>query len=138
MNKWHKGLLFITSNEVIWPPKNSNFMQGLKSAILAIFQKSAGLAMPYQCSPPFPPIENDRKWLYQLLPIKYELELPTEATPGLLPFRSRSEQCDQSPQVLAKMFNPEERLFFKSSVLQKCLEFTQLFLIHQVGKACTF
>ena len=41
MNKWHKGLFFITSNEVIWPKKNSNFMQGLKSAILVIFQKSA-------------------------------------------------------------------------------------------------
>ena len=33
------------------------------------------------CSPPFPPIENDRKWLYQLLLIKYELKLPSEATP---------------------------------------------------------
>jgi hypothetical protein len=41
MNKWHKELFFITSNEVIWPRKNSKFMQGLKSAILAIFQKSA-------------------------------------------------------------------------------------------------
>ena len=39
MNKWHKGLFFITSNEVIWPPKNSNLMQRLKSAILAIFEK---------------------------------------------------------------------------------------------------
>ena len=30
---------------------------------------------------PFPPIKNDRKWLYQLLTIKYELKLPSEATP---------------------------------------------------------
>ena len=33
---------------------------------------------------PFPPIENDRKWLYQLLQIKYELKLPSETTPGRL------------------------------------------------------
>ncbi len=51
--------------------------------------------MPCQCSPPFPPIENGPKWLYQLLPIKYELKLPSEVTPGLLPFRSRSKQCEQ-------------------------------------------
>ena len=31
--------------------------------------------------PSIPPIENDRKWLYQLLLIKYELKLPAEATP---------------------------------------------------------
>jgi hypothetical protein len=41
MNKVHQGLFFTTSNEVIWSPKNSNFIHGLKSAILAIFQKSA-------------------------------------------------------------------------------------------------
>ena len=31
--------------------------------------------------------------MYQLLPIKYELKLPSEVTPGLLPFRSRSKHC---------------------------------------------
>ena len=31
--------------------------------------------------------------MYQLLPIKYELKLPSEATPGLLTFRFRSRQC---------------------------------------------
>ena len=36
--KWH---FLATSNEIIWPQKNSDFMHGLKSAILAIFQKSA-------------------------------------------------------------------------------------------------
>ena len=41
MNKVQKGLFLSTSNEVIWPKKNSNCMHGLKSAILAIFQKSA-------------------------------------------------------------------------------------------------
>ena len=54
-------------------------MHGLKSAILAILPeigRLAGLACP-----PFPLIENDRKWLYQLLLIKYELKLPSEATP---------------------------------------------------------
>ena len=73
-------------------------MHGLKSAILAILPEMghlAGLAMPCQCSPPFSSIENDRKWLlYQLLPIKYELKLPSEVTPGLLPFKSRSKQCE--------------------------------------------
>ena len=46
MKKWHKGLFKITSNEVMWPQKNSNFMQGLKSAILAIFQNGLGWLCP--------------------------------------------------------------------------------------------
>ena len=33
---------------------------------------------------PFPPIENDQKWLFQLLPIKYELKLLSEVMPRLL------------------------------------------------------
>jgi hypothetical protein len=33
---WH---FHITSNEVMWPKIFSNYMQGLESAILAIFQK---------------------------------------------------------------------------------------------------
>jgi hypothetical protein len=78
MNKFHKRLFFATPNKVIWP-------HGLKSAILAIFQKLADW-LDWQ-------IENDWKWLYQLIPIKYDLKLPSEVTPGLLPFRSRSKQC---------------------------------------------
>ena len=31
-----QGLFLNTSNEVVWPKKPSNFMHGLKSAILAI------------------------------------------------------------------------------------------------------
>ena len=31
--------------------------------------------MPCYGSPPFPLIENDWNWLYQLLPIKYELKM---------------------------------------------------------------
>jgi hypothetical protein len=41
LDKFSKGTIHSMSNEVIWPPKISNFMHGLKSAILAIFQKSA-------------------------------------------------------------------------------------------------
>ena len=37
MNRFHKVVLFTTSNEYIWP-KKKNF-HGLKSALLAIFQK---------------------------------------------------------------------------------------------------
>ena len=37
--KKSNGLLFTTSNEYIWPKKLLIFMHGLKSAILAIFQK---------------------------------------------------------------------------------------------------
>ena len=36
---WH---FQITSKEVIWPKKFLNYMHGLKSAILAIFQKGLG------------------------------------------------------------------------------------------------
>ena len=39
MKNFYNGLLFITSNEYIWPKKNLIFMHGLKSAILSIFQK---------------------------------------------------------------------------------------------------
>ena len=35
-----------TSNEGIWPQKISNFMQGLKSAILAIFLREPGRFCP--------------------------------------------------------------------------------------------
>ena len=35
MNKVHQGLFFTTSNEVIWPPKKSNFMHWLKSVIFS-------------------------------------------------------------------------------------------------------
>ena len=41
--KWH---FFSTSNKGIWPKKNSNSMQGLKSAILAIFQNGLGWLCP--------------------------------------------------------------------------------------------
>ena len=41
MNKFHKRLFFATLNKVIWPPNFFNCMHGLKSAILAIFQKLA-------------------------------------------------------------------------------------------------
>ena len=41
MNKVDKRLFFTVSNEVVWLPKNSNFMHEFQSAILAIFQKSA-------------------------------------------------------------------------------------------------
>ena len=44
---------------------------------------------------PLPPIEHEQKWLYQLLPIKYELKFPSEITPGLLQFRSKSNQCEK-------------------------------------------
>ena len=35
-----------TSKEVIWTKKNLNYMHGLKSAILAIFQKGLGWPCP--------------------------------------------------------------------------------------------
>jgi hypothetical protein len=91
MNKVHQGLFLTTSNEVTWPKKSLNSMLGLKSAILAILSeigRLAGLAVP--CSAAL----HGRKWLYQLLPINYELRLPSEVTPGLLPFRSRSKKSD--------------------------------------------
>ena len=39
ITKWH---IHSASKEDIWPKKNSNSMQGLKSAILAIFQRGPG------------------------------------------------------------------------------------------------
>jgi len=38
--------LFSTSNKGIWPKKISDFMHGLKSAILAIFQDGLGWLCP--------------------------------------------------------------------------------------------
>ena len=40
---------------------------------------------------PFPPIENDWKWLYQLLPINYELKLPSEAMPTSFAIQNQIE-----------------------------------------------
>ena len=41
MNNFQKRLFFAISNKVIWPKRVFNCMHGLKSAILAIFQKWA-------------------------------------------------------------------------------------------------
>ena len=46
MNKVDQELLFTTSNEVIWPKKMSNFIHGLKSAILAFFKNGLGWPCP--------------------------------------------------------------------------------------------
>ena len=43
ITKWH---IDSASKEDIWPKKNSNYMQGLKSAILAIFQRGPGWPCP--------------------------------------------------------------------------------------------
>ena len=43
---------------------------------------------------PFPPTGNGNDQPCQLLQIKYELKLPSEVMPGLVPFRFRSEQCE--------------------------------------------
>ena len=47
----------------------------------------------------FRPQEMESSQPYPLLLIKYELKLPSEATPGLLSFRFRSKQCDQILQL---------------------------------------
>ena len=46
--QWH---FHSSSNEVIWLKKISNYMQGLKSAILAIFSDRARMAVPCQYGP---------------------------------------------------------------------------------------
>ena len=46
---WIKSFVALskhTSKEVIWPKKFLNYMHGLKSAILAIFQKGLGWPCP--------------------------------------------------------------------------------------------
>ena len=99
MNKFHKELFFATSNKFIWPKKNFNCMHGLKSVILAISQKLADWldwSCPVSAAQRFhfrPQKMTGNGCTYQLLPIKYELKLPSGNTPGLLPFRSRSKQC---------------------------------------------
>ena len=43
---------------------------------------------------PFLLIENDWKWFYQLLPIKYELKLPSESTPTSFAIQNQiQEMC---------------------------------------------
>ena len=89
MNKFHKQLFLSHQIKSFIPSKKDNCMHGLKSAILAISQK---LVQPSIS-------KDDRKWLHQLLPIKYELKLPSEVMPVLLPFRSRSKQCGAAHQL---------------------------------------
>ena len=96
MNKVHKGLFINTSNEVIWP-KKFKFHSLVKKCHFGNFTRNwpiswIGHALLIQ--PSISPLVNNRKWLYQLLPIKYELRLPSKVKPGLLPFRSRSKHCD--------------------------------------------
>ena len=43
----------------------------------------------------FPPTGNGNNQPYPLLLIKYELKLPSEATPGHLTFRFRFNQCER-------------------------------------------
>ena len=100
-------------------------MHGLKSAILAILReigRLAGLAMPS--------ISAHRKWLYQLLPIKYELKLPSETTPGLLPFRfrSRSKQCVLSCLVSHNADHSAMGHKSQFKVVTFCLDFCNIFV----------
>ena len=54
LDKITKGHFYSTSNEDIWPKKKLNYVQGLKSAILTIFQKLAyGLDWPCPISVAF-------------------------------------------------------------------------------------
>ena len=87
-------------------------------AILPEIGWLAGLAIPCTCSPPFPPIENDQKWLYQLLLINYELKLPSEPMPGLLPFRSRSKHCGHFTKFYCQFIRVWDGLLL--SLLKKC------------------
>ena len=71
--------------------------------------------------------------MYQLLPIKYELKLPSEVTPGLLPFKSRSKQCEWYWTVT------QVYLFFsgcmKAASMKNCTIFiTQMRLPKMVGE----
>ena len=74
MNKFHKQLFLSHQIKSFIPSKKDNCMHGLKSAILAISQK---LVQPSIS-------EDDQKWLHQLLPIKYELNLLSDVMPDLL------------------------------------------------------
>ena len=68
-------------------------MHGLKSAIWAILQeigRLAGLACPLSAALHFRPYKmTGNEWLYQLLPIKYELKLPSEARPTSFAFHNQ-------------------------------------------------
>ena len=59
------------------------------------------------------------------LPIKYEVKLPLEVKPGLLPFRSRSNQRDlehkqnfmfSTPTLPFKMFDPFWSVWYKMAL----------------------
>ena len=81
MNKVKKGLFITTSNEVLWPPKKSTFMHGLK---IAIFQKSADwLDWPVSVALHF------RYQIFFLLLFSVLISIVVWS------FRSRSKQCDK-------------------------------------------
>ena len=69
ITKWH---FRSTSNEVIWPPKNSNSMHGLKSAILTIFQKSAKW-LDWPCPVSVQALQNCPQDLFSLLFFTFHL-----------------------------------------------------------------
>ena len=86
MNKLHKRLLFTASNEYTWPTKNLIFMQGLKSAVLAIFQKLADW-LDWPC-PVSAALQNGSQDFFLLsfifLFIFFNMKPLSEVAPGLL------------------------------------------------------
>ncbi len=87
MDKFSKGTIHSTSNEVIWPRKFSNFMHGLKSAILAIFQKSADW-LDWPC-PVSAALQNGSQefflsFIFKFLSIFLNMKPSSEVAPGLL------------------------------------------------------
>ena len=76
-----KGSFQSLSNEIIWPNFFSNFMHGLKSAILAIFQKSADwLDWPCPVSAALHFYSLDF-FLFSIFIFKYETNVRKSASP---------------------------------------------------------
>ena len=71
LDKFTKGTFYSTSNEVIWPKIFSNFMHGLKSAILAIFQQSADW-LDWPC-PVSAALQNGSQDFFSLLYLNFHL-----------------------------------------------------------------
>ena len=60
ITKWH---IYIASKEDIWPQNFLNSMQGLKSTVLAIFQRGPGWSCPVSAGLNNPSVDLKLHWV---------------------------------------------------------------------------
>ena len=95
MNKVHLVLFLNTSNEVIWPEKNSKFIYGLKNDNFGKFYQKSADWLDWQCPVSAALQNHPQDFVFSVIFLFIFLSMKPlyEVLPGPLSFRSRSKQC---------------------------------------------